>query len=528
MTDTKTLNSNRYRELRTKVLLTFFLVSSLLIGTLTYYHYTQRTKILYEVSIEKLLILTKTIRNIEKNQNKLYNARYKKVQHNTKLLKAIQNHNINTIKQEAHSIFSFFKEASPALLNIHIYDATGNPLIHSYSLKISKKNSVLQEAINQKKRIKGFVVTPDGYYTTLIYPLNYHKDIIGYLEFELKADNLFRLSSKAGRYKYALYLRDANDTQSVGKLVATNSKMFKNLTINTTFLYNYANANKLFKYNGKYFLLQQYDIETPFQKNFAQVIIAYDATKYVTANKRMSLYSLELSMTILLLLLLVIYLFTTKLINKLELEEREIAQRHKQIEIIMNTSDNLIILLSHGKILLMNEAFLPFTSFEKVEEIIEKQFNISKIFVKTEHTFYTKNAHSNLEWIQELNKYKDANKIVALEHKKFGITYFNVKIKIPKDADNSYVIIFSNISSLYKKSLQDEYMAYHDTLTQIYNREFFNEAIAQNIYTIEKSAQPATLLMLDLDFFKKVNDTYGHQVGDDVPDFLIFPKNGIF
>lgn len=55
-----------------------------------------------------------------------------------------------------------------------------------------------------------------------------------------------------------------------------------------------------------------------------------------------------------------------------------------------------------------------------------------------------------------------------------------------------------------------------DGLTQINNRRQFNIAIEQ-LFTKE---QPFSLILLDIDFFKKVNDTYGHVVGDDVLYYL--------
>lgn len=55
-----------------------------------------------------------------------------------------------------------------------------------------------------------------------------------------------------------------------------------------------------------------------------------------------------------------------------------------------------------------------------------------------------------------------------------------------------------------------------DALTNILNRRTFNLAISDHI----KSYTPFSLIFVDIDFFKKVNDTYGHLVGDDVLKFL--------
>ncbi|MGH8026462.1 MAG: 7TM diverse intracellular signaling domain-containing protein [Pseudoxanthomonas sp.] len=55
----------------------------------------------------------------------------------------------------------------------------------------------------------------------------------------------------------------------------------------------------------------------------------------------------------------------------------------------------------------------------------------------------------------------------------------------------------------------------HDGLTELYNRTHFREAFEHLLSEARNSRHPSSLLMIDLDHFKKINDTYGHLVGDD-------------
>ncbi len=55
-----------------------------------------------------------------------------------------------------------------------------------------------------------------------------------------------------------------------------------------------------------------------------------------------------------------------------------------------------------------------------------------------------------------------------------------------------------------------------DSLTQVFNRQYFMDRIKQEVKRSYRYGTHVSLLMLDIDYFKKVNDTYGHQAGDSV------------
>ncbi len=55
-----------------------------------------------------------------------------------------------------------------------------------------------------------------------------------------------------------------------------------------------------------------------------------------------------------------------------------------------------------------------------------------------------------------------------------------------------------------------------DTLTKLANRAAFDEALAESLRQAAKAGAPLSLLMIDVDHFKKLNDTYGHPAGDEV------------
>lgn len=63
---------------------------------------------------------------------------------------------------------------------------------------------------------------------------------------------------------------------------------------------------------------------------------------------------------------------------------------------------------------------------------------------------------------------------------------------------------------------QLEVLAGNDGLTELANRRSFNQHLKWSVQNIKRSIQPFSLAIIDLDHFKQINDTHGHQVGDCV------------
>lgn len=80
----------------------------------------------------------------------------------------------------------------------------------------------------------------------------------------------------------------------------------------------------------------------------------------------------------------------------------------------------------------------------------------------------------------------------------------------------SSLLILTIVFFSQKKIYQLEKEINLDFLTHIYNRKYFERCIGKILRSAKKNKFSFSLLMLDLDFFKSVNDNYGHQIGDQV------------
>jgi diguanylate cyclase (GGDEF)-like protein len=70
------------------------------------------------------------------------------------------------------------------------------------------------------------------------------------------------------------------------------------------------------------------------------------------------------------------------------------------------------------------------------------------------------------------------------------------------------------MKKLEKAQSRIEELAVKDEMTRLYNRRYFNARVNDEVKRSHRFRQNLGCIMLDIDFFKKVNDTYGHQAGD--------------
>ncbi len=141
---------------------------------------------------------------------------------------------------------------------------------------------------------------------------------------------------------------------------------------------------------------------------------------------------------------------------------------------------------------------------------------------KTNSVFMLKNR-SFMTWEQRpyLFKFKNYRPITGTE----PFMYQNITISplVSTDGEVHHIAIIiydvtdiaSNRKALENANNELEKLSRTDMLTQLNNRGFWEECLSQEFSRFQRYQTTCSVVMFDIDHFKKVNDTYGHQAGDE-------------
>ncbi len=196
---------------------------------------------------------------------------------------------------------------------------------------------------------------------------------------------------------------------------------------------------------------------------------------------------------------------------------RDITERKKAEEglrlmgkIFHGSTDAIVITNINSKIIDANESFSTITGYEK-EIVLGKNPTFlfshkhnAQFYFHLRRTLVKSGAWSGEVWTKRKND----------EIYPIWLSLYSVKDE--NNATTHFVGIFSDITTRKAAENQLKQLAHYDPLTGLPNRTQFTERLKWTIEVAHRDNQQAALMFLDLDRFKLINDTLGHQAGDQL------------
>jgi len=196
---------------------------------------------------------------------------------------------------------------------------------------------------------------------------------------------------------------------------------------------------------------------------------------------------------------------------------RNIA-KHKEAEeqlllaanVFQNATEGVIITDSDGNITEINQAFTDITGYSR-EEVLGQNPSIlssgrhpKRFFERLWNTLLVQGKWHGEIWNRRKHGaiFPQAITISAVFDKLNIIQY--------------YVAVFADISAQKQNEEKLKNLAYFDPLTQLPNRMQFMSLLEQEVNHAQRARKQLAIIFLDIDFFKHINDSLGHVIGDEI------------
>lgn len=197
-------------------------------------------------------------------------------------------------------------------------------------------------------------------------------------------------------------------------------------------------------------------------------------------------------------------------IRDITLRKQQEAELRLWAKVFEGSNEAILITDAQLNIILVNK------TYEKIMGYTEDEvLGVDTVVVGTRlhsHSFF-RNLLSILKerghWQGELiNKRKNGEKFP---------TWYSISQVLNADGQpENYIAIFSDISERKKSRERIDFLAHHDSLTELPNRALLNDRLEMAINTAKRRGEKVGILFIDLDRFKNINDSLGHASGDQI------------
>lgn len=431
------------------------------------------------------------------------------------VLEAIKKHDTQTLYRLSLPRYKTLIEENPSLTIMQFHAADGTSIVRmhlkeQFGDNIAARRPMIRSVHESHKMLTGFEGGVAGMAYRVVMPVFDNDVYVGALEFGIDTSYFVdKIKQMTGSENILLIHKDvlgATDSslykEGIGEYrystISEEQKSYLDLFINE----NLAMESKNIRLDGK-----DYEVNPLFLHDAQGVKVGIILSINDVTGGYQNLIETILASVILTIILMGIfwglfeYAFGT-LIGKLNLQER-------YIETILNSQKNIVVVTGEEGIIYANSSFYDYFKYKTIEEFRIEHTCISDFFEIGESNEYLQPEMEGMYWTDYLIQYNTLEHKVKMTFQDKTSIFTVHSRKMEYEDQIRYVVVFSDITRLNELVTQD-------VLTHVANRFQFDKVLDHSISLSQRYGRSLSIMLIDIDYFKEVNDRYGHLVGDEV------------
>jgi len=208
-------------------------------------------------------------------------------------------------------------------------------------------------------------------------------------------------------------------------------------------------------------------------------------------------------------LIFVVFLYIYKEVTT----KRTFQQLSVKTQQILDAQQAIVIVTDGQRIIDANKRFLDFFGFDSLDAFRDAHSCICEYFDRDDKFFHLGKVPEGQNWVTTMEHLPYRDHIVSIADLQGRHHAYAVSLNA---FDNNYIISLSDISDTMSEHFSLSRRITLDKLTGAYNREYFDNNIDTWLHESLYKKVHLGVIIFDIDHFKRINDTYGHNRGDSV------------